>query len=116
MSTPSIAFSYVVRMAFADRGAMEGFLAWLRDRHVADVCAAGAAEAELVVLDPGPDAASTIEARYLFASRDAFTRYEREEAPRLRADGLAELARLGVASDRVTFTRTTGEIVARLPG
>ena len=114
MSTSSSApFSYVVRCAFADRDAMEGFLLWLRDRHVADVCAAGADDAEIDVLDPiGGDHPNAVEVRYRFASRDAFARYEREEAPRLRADGLAELARLGVASERVAFTRTTGERVA----
>jgi Domain of unknown function (DUF4286) len=106
-------FLYVVRIAFVDHQAMEGFLRWLRDRHIADVCAAGASDAELVVLDPVEGGRHTIEARYRFASRDAFGRYERDHAPRLRADGLAELARLEVGPDGVTFTRTTGEIVAR---
>jgi Domain of unknown function (DUF4286) len=104
-------FSYVVRIAFVDREAMEGFLAWLRARHVPDVCAAGATDAEIVRLDASPDLPNAVEVRYRFASRDAFKTYERDEAPRLRADGLAEVARLGVASDCVTFTRTTGDCV-----
>lgn len=114
MSTSSPALvSYVVRCAFADRDAMEGFLRWLRDRHVADVCAAGAEDAEIDVLDPiGGAHPNAVEIRYRFASREAFARYEREEAPRLRAEGLAELARLGVAPAGVTFARTTGERVA----
>jgi hypothetical protein len=122
-----VAFSYVVRMTFADREAMDGFLAWLRDRHIADVCAAGALGAELVRLDEAPlgggrgaaeseardgDDAYVIEVRYRFASREAFARYEEEHAPRLRAEGIAEIHRLGIGTDRVTFLRTTGEIVA----
>ncbi len=107
-----MSFSYLVRCAFSDREAMEGFLQWLRDRHVADVCAAGAEDAELFMLDHvGGDHPHAVEVRYRFASRDAFMRYEREEAPRLRADGVAALARLGVPSERVAFTRMTGERV-----
>jgi len=105
-------FTYVVRCAFTDRDAMEGFLRWLRDRHVADVCAAGAEDAEMHRLDPvGGDHPHAVEIRYRFASRDAFARYEREHAPRLRADGIAELTRLSVPAERVAFTRWTGERV-----
>lgn len=105
-----MAFIYVVRSAFDAPEPMERFFAWLRDRHVADVCAAGAVDAELVRLDATDERPHAVEVRYRFASREAFLRYEREEAPRLRADGLAELASLGLSPDRVTFTRTTGEI------
>lgn len=107
MTSPAI--SYVVRIAFTDRASMLAIVAWLRDRHVADVVTAGADGAELVLLDEAHG--HVVEARYRFASRDAFARYEREEAPRLRAEGLAEIGRLGIALDAVTFTRTTGEIV-----
>jgi hypothetical protein len=96
-------------MTFLERDAMEAFLVWLRDRHLGDVRAAGALDAVLVVADEP----NVIEARYRFASRDAFEVYEREQAPRLRADGIAELARIG-AADGVTFTRSTGEIVTVL--
>ncbi len=103
-------FSYVVRCAFAKREALEGFVAWLCTRHVADVCAAGAEDAEVDVLDPiGGTHPHAVEIRYRFASRDAFARYEREEAPRLRQDGIDELAVLGVAPAEVAFTRTTGQ-------
>ena len=47
--------------------------------HVADVIAAGASDAELVRLDS--DTQHVVEARYHFASRTAFERYERERAP-----------------------------------
>lgn len=105
-------FSYVVRCIFDRREAMEGFLVWLRDRHIADVCAAGADDAELVALDASVDLPHAIEIRYRFASRGAFDQYEREHAPRLRAEGLEEAARLGLAPGRgILMTRTTGESI-----
>ena len=108
----SSSFAYIVRCAFGDRAAMDGFLRWLRERHVADVCASGADDAEIYVLDPiGGDHPNAVEIRYRFASREAFARYEREEAPRLRNEGLDELARLGVPTDGVSFTRTMGDSV-----
>jgi hypothetical protein len=91
---------------------MEGFLTWLRDRHVADVCAAGAEDAELVRLDSSVDLPHAIEIRYRFASREAFQRYERGDAARLRAEGLEVLTRLGLAPGRgIVMTRTTGETI-----
>ncbi len=105
-------FSYVVRCDFREALAKVGFLGWLRERHVADVCAAGAENAELVELDPSPEWPHAIEIRYRFSSRDAFERYEREHAPRLRAEGLAEAARLGLEPGQgIVMTRTTGEVL-----
>ena len=100
-----MAFAYVVRCTLHRREAIEEFLAWLRDKHIADVCAAGAESGFVVVLD-GPDPA--LEAHYRFASRAAFDTYIRDEAPRLRDEGAAVAARVG----GVTFARTSGEIVA----
>lgn len=108
---PGGAVSYAVRIGFADREKMEGFVTWLRERHIADVCAAGAEDAELVRLDSPTERPFAVEVRYRFPSRDAFVRYEREEAPRLRAEGLAALARLGVSHEDVTFVRTTGVVL-----
>jgi hypothetical protein len=105
-------FLYVVRCIFDAREPMLKFLAWLRERHVANVCHAGAEDAEIALLDPSDDHAHAIEVRYRFASRAAFERYEREQAPRLRADGLAEAARLGLELGRgVVMKRSTGEVV-----
>lgn len=103
-------FSYVVRCVFDRADAQAGFLVWLRDRHVRDVCSAGADDAELVVLDATADLPHALEIRYRFASHGAFERYEREEAPRLRAEGLAEAARLGIGAG-ITMARSTGESV-----
>lgn len=96
-------FAYTVRIDFDDPAVSSDTLAWLRDRHISDVLAAGALSADLVVLD----GVLALEIRYRFASRDAFAAYERDHAPRLRQDGLDFLA-----GRTARFTRTTGEIVA----
>lgn len=97
--------SYVVRCEFGERAVMDRFVAWLRDEHCQDVCRGGALSAELVVLDGDTLA---LEARYTFASREAFYLYESREAPRLRAEGLRIKG-----NDEVRFTRSTSEIVYR---
>ncbi len=97
-----MAFAYDVRIEIEDRAVLDAFVAWLRERHIADVCAAGASSGELVVLD----APNTILVRYRFASREAFEDYESRHAPRLRAEGLAQLA-----GAPAVFTRSTGRIV-----
>jgi len=63
---------------------LPAWLTWMRTRHLADVLAAGALSADLIELDGGGH-----EARYRFASREAFAAYERDHAPRLRAEGLS---------------------------
>lgn len=80
--------TYVVRIEFDDEKLRDAFGVWLRDRHIKDVLASGAQSAKLVSCDD----AIAIEVRYTFESRDAFAAYERDHAPRLRADGLAFLA------------------------
>jgi hypothetical protein len=97
-----MAFAYVVRAVIEDERARDAFAAWLVSPHVADVCAAGAEDAEIVRID----GLSAIEVRYRFASREAFAAYERDHAPRLRADGIAALG-----GAQATFVRTTGEIL-----
>jgi hypothetical protein len=96
--------AYTVRCAFEDPEVAGEWTQWLLSEHLDDVVAAGAASAELVRLD-GEDTA--LEARYRFESRDAYERYEREEAPRLREEGL----RLFPLSRGLTYTRTVGEIL-----
>ncbi len=82
---------------------MQEFLAWLRERHIADVVKAGAQSGYVVAID----GELTLEGRYRFASREAFEKYVREGAPRLREEGLKVAERVG----GVTFARTSGEIV-----
>ena len=94
-------FSYVVRATFDAAPVADEWIAWLRDGHLADVMAGGALSAEVVRLDGEP---LTLEVRYRFASRASFERYEREHAPRLRAEGAAKFS-------GVRYVRTTGELV-----
>src|SRR5262245_46016447 len=77
--------SYVVSATFPDDSMIEAWLGWLREGHIDEVLASGATRAEIVQLDAP---AHTFEVRYRFPSRESFDRYEREHAPRLRAEGL----------------------------
>lgn len=95
---------YTVACTLPDEELAEAWLAWLRDGHIADVCAAGALDARVVRLDASPP---RIEVHYRFASRAAFETYEREHAPRLRAEGLRRFP-----LDRgFVYERRVGEIV-----
>ncbi len=76
--------AYTVTATFADAALAEAWLRWLRGGHVAAVLAGGAERAEIVALDDPP---LCYEVRYHFPSREAYERYEREPAPRLRAEG-----------------------------
>ena len=103
-----MAFAYTVRCAFDDVAVMRAFAEWLEREHVALVCEKGSATGEISFVD----GQAVVAARYVFDSRDAFAAYEANHAPQMRADGLAELERLGVAPGRgVTMTRETGELV-----
>jgi hypothetical protein len=91
---------YTVRIDFDDAVLRDEFGLWLRDRHIADVLAAGAQSAKLHV----HASELAIEIRYTFNSRAEFETYERDHAPRLRADGIAFLA-----GRTARFTRTTSD-------
>ncbi len=95
---------YTVACTFVDANVARDWLAWLENGHLADVCACGAVSAEAVQMD-GPGI--TYEARYLFPSREAFDGYERDHAPRLRAEGLEKFPLdLGLS-----YRRSVGESV-----
>jgi hypothetical protein len=104
-------FSYTVAAEFDDLAVADEWLAWMRGGHLQDVCDAGAIDAEAIRVDTAPGDAARCEARYHFASREAFARYERDHAPRLRAEGLARFP----ASRGVRYVRSTGEVVASTP-
>jgi dipeptidase E len=76
--------AYSVFVTFSAAEVAEAWKQWMTGGHLADVLAAGALTAELADLGE-----LSFEARYRFASREAFTRYERDHAPRLRAEGLS---------------------------
>lgn len=100
---------YTVAATFDDAAVAEEWVAWLRDGHLAEVIAGGATEAEVVRLDAeGP---ARLEARYRFPSREAFARYEREHAPRLRAEGMARFP----AERGVRLARSIGVSALRVP-
>ncbi|MEM6794913.1 MAG: DUF4286 family protein [Acidobacteriota bacterium] len=96
--------AYTVSCRFTDPEVAERWLTWLREGHLADVVVAGASTAVAVRLDGDP---VRCEARYLFDSRKAFEAYEREHAPRLRAEGL-ELFPLELGLE---YSRSVGEIL-----
>jgi len=77
--------AYMVAVTFDNPSVVAEWLAWLRDGHIADVLRGGATTAQIVELD---GAEKTFEVRYTFPSRQAFETYERDHAPRLRAEGL----------------------------
>lgn len=97
-------FAYIVRCTFNDADVAERWLQWMADEHLADVCSAGALDAEAIRLE---SADKTIcEVRYHFTDRAAFEEYERDHAPRLRAEGL----KLFPPELGLRYERFTGEI------
>lgn len=98
-------FAYTVTCTFDDPAIADEWIAWLRDTHLADVCAAGALDAEVIRLDGSP---CRCEVRYHFASRESFAAYERDHAPRLRAEGLQRFS----PERGLKYERSTGEVRA----
>jgi hypothetical protein len=101
-------FSYTVSCEFDHSALRQEWIAWLREEHVHDVLAAGALDAEVVELDPPENEGRFLcEVRYRFADRAAFEAYERDHAPRLRAEGLTRFP----PERGMRYQRRTGEIV-----
>jgi hypothetical protein len=96
--------AYTVAATFSDPQVAAQWLRWLRDGHIAEVIAGGATRAEIIALD----GSNAFEVRYRFPSRESFDRYEREFAPRLRAEGL----RLFPVERGVTYRRSVGTVQA----
>jgi len=96
-------FSYTVTCTFEDAEIERTFCDWLQHTHIADVCAAGAIDAEIVRFE------GFCEVRYHFESRAAFDAYERDHAPRLRDDAARH------ARNKVKWARRTGEVLAIFP-
>ncbi len=93
---------YEVMATVHDPVVEAAWLQWMRDKHLADLRAAGATAAQLVKLDsPG-----AYVAQYQFESRTAYDTYLREEAPRLRAEGLSLFG-----TDAIVYSRRTGDIL-----
>lgn len=100
--------SYTVAVSFTDPLLADQWLAWMRSEHVADVMAGGAVAAEIVEMDaPPPGTLRHFEVRYRFPTRQAFLDYEKNHAPRLRAEGLARFP----VEKGVAYRRTLGASV-----
>jgi hypothetical protein len=96
--------AYTVAVSFENAPLADEWLRWLWERHIADVLAGGATDAEIIELDaPG----RAFEVRYHFPSGEAFARYDRDHAPRLRAEGLQKFP----VEKGVTYRRSVGEVV-----
>lgn len=96
--------SYTVAVTFTDPALVEDWLLWLREGHIADVVAGGATGAEIVQMESPPH---TFEVRYRFPSREVFAAYERDHAPRLRAEGL----RLFPVEKGMSYRRSVGMVI-----
>ena len=105
LGSRAMLFEYTVTAEFDDAAVASEWVAWLRDGHLAEVLDGGALEAVLVQCAP-----LKFQARYAFADAAAFAKYEREGAPRLRAEGLARFP----PARGVRMSRSTGEVLARL--
>jgi hypothetical protein len=103
------AVANTVAATFDDPALADDWLRWLREGHIAEVLAGGGTRAEIVELD-GPK--RSFEVRYSFPSREAFAVYERDHAPRLRAEGL----RLFPPEKGVAYRRSLGDIQGTFPG
>jgi hypothetical protein len=95
-------YFYEVLATATDDRAADQWLDWMRTKHLADVIAAGAHSGRVIRLD---DSSLIIAAQYEFESREAFERYVRDHAPRLRAEGIERFG------DRLSYSRRTGQIV-----
>jgi hypothetical protein len=99
------AVAYTVAATFADAAVAQEWLRWLEGGHLADVLGGGAIDAEVVELDaPG---GRSFEVRYHFPSPVAFAGYERDHAPRLRAEGL----KLFPPERGVSYRRAVGTVI-----
>lgn len=99
-------FAYTVHAQFDAPEVAADWVAWLADGHLEDVMKGGALEAMVVQLEP-----LKLESRYVFPDREAFAKYEREFAPKLRAEGLARFP----ASRGVQMSRSMGDVLVKRP-
>jgi hypothetical protein len=83
---------------------LERYVDWLTRGHVQQVLAGGALSVQVVRLSEPP---LSVQSRYEFLTPDAYQRYLRDHAPRLRAEGLA----LFGPQTGVVFRREVGTIV-----
>lgn len=103
--------AYTVVAEFDDAQVLREWLEWLKNGHLADVCASGATDAEALDLGGVSQGGRMVhrgEARYHFATQEDFSAYERHHAPRLRAEGLRRFPE----QRGVRYRRSVGQVVA----
>jgi hypothetical protein len=101
---------YSVTAEFDSLEVASEYVSWLQHSHLADVLNGGATEARLVRLEPTTERPLAFQTRYRFPSMAAFTLYEQQFAPKLRAEGLAKFP----ASRGVRISRGLAEILSSL--
>ncbi len=79
---------------------------WMREVHIPDVIRSGALSAELIRFDLHPP---TFQVLYHFESAHTFALYEKEQAPRLRADSLREFP----SEAGLSYRRNSGQRVGQ---
>lgn len=99
--------AYTVTVTFDDPKVADEWIAWLRDEHLAEVIAGGVLDAEVIRFDQALQTPCRGEVRYHFASREALEIYERDHAPRLRAEGLKRFP----PERGLVYARSLGEVV-----
>jgi hypothetical protein len=102
----SQSIAYTVSATFTDCQLADEWIAWLTGGHIEEVLKGGATDAEILRMD-GDDC--RYEIRYHFPSREVFRAYEKNHAPRLRAEGLEKFP----ASRGITYARSTAAVKAR---
>jgi len=104
-SDKAIRYSVTTTIGSAE-GLVDEYVAWLKDGHVQAVVAAGATNAEVLVLEQASGEPVKTVSTYVFPSRAAFDSYVEKTAPALREDGLKRFG-----GKDVSFSRTIGTCV-----
>lgn len=96
---------YEVTAEIIDQGIADEWQRWMLEEHLNAVRSAGATVSRLVRLD---DSSPVYLVHYEFPSREVFDHYLGEHAPRLRQASADRFE-----SDRVRYSRRSGEILSR---
>ncbi|MFO0660113.1 MAG: DUF4286 family protein [Polyangiaceae bacterium] len=99
--------AYTVRIDTPDDATADEVVTWLKAGHIAAVIEAGALGAEVVLHRSHDSTPAQVEVRYRFENQAAFDAYERDHAPRLRAESLNEFP----PSRGLRYSRSVGEIL-----
>lgn len=102
-------FRYTVQCEFTgnDQDLIDRWLNWLLPGHIQDVIDCGAIAAEVIKLESDNP---TFAINYTFPDQDAFVVYERDHAPRLRAEG----KQLFPHEWGLVYSRSTAEVYGQM--